>query len=97
MIRLLVLLVIVGGVAGFFTRPEEAAMREKADAVLSDPQDISQGLESIGATVAGNRTYNNFYVASQYIVTLDNQPIVQCWGAFTQVKCDRVADTRTGG
>ena len=32
MIRLLVLLLIIAGVAGYFTRPQEAVLREAADA-----------------------------------------------------------------
>lgn len=91
MLRLVLLLLIIAGVAGYFTRPDEAAMRAGADAVLSDPQSITQGLENnIGASVIGDRQYDNFYVASRYTVMLDNNPVVQCWGAFTQVKCGRV-------
>jgi hypothetical protein len=93
----IVLLLIIAGVAGYFTKPEEAAMREAADAVLSDPQNVSEGFESLGATIAGDRAYSNYYVAAKYGVTLDGQPVVTCWGAFTQVQCNRAADTRTGG
>jgi hypothetical protein len=90
MLRLVLLLLIVAAVGGYFTRPDEATMRHAADAVLSDPANISQGLESIGATVAGDRAYDNYYVASKYTVSLDNSPVVQCWGAFQQVTCNRV-------
>jgi hypothetical protein len=93
----ILLLIIIAGVAGYFTRPEEAVMRERADAILSDPQSVSQGFESLGATIAGDRAYSNYYVAAKYTVTLDGQPVVDCWGAFTQVQCNRAADTRTGG
>jgi hypothetical protein len=95
--RWILLLLVIAGVAGYFTKPEEAAMREAADAVLSDPQSVSQGFESLGATLAGDRAYSNYYVAAKYNVTLDGQPVVTCWGAFTQVQCNRAADTRTGG
>ena len=91
MLRLILLLIIIAGVAGYFTRPDEAAMRQQADTVLSDPQSISEGFESLGATVAGERAYDNYYVASRYTVTLSGNPVVQCWGAFQQVKCDRIA------
>lgn len=97
MLRLVLLLLVIAGAAGFFTRPTEPVMAEAADAVLSDPANISEGLESIGATIAGNRAYTNYYVAAKYDVTLDGTPVVSCWGAFTQVKCDRAPDTRTGG
>jgi hypothetical protein len=97
MLRLVLLLIVVAGVAGYFTQPKEPAMREAADAVLSDPSNISEGLEGIGATIAGERTYSNYYVAAKYDVTLDGTPVVSCWGAFTQVNCSRQEDTRTGG
>jgi hypothetical protein len=89
MLRLILLLLIIAGVAGYFTRPDEPTMRQAADAVLSDPQNISQGLDSLGATVAGDRTYDNYFVASKYTVTLDGAPIVTCWGYFTQTSCSR--------
>lgn len=89
MLRIVLLLLVIAGVAGYFTRPDEPAMRDRADAVLSDPQNISQGLESIGAAVVGDRVYSNYYVAARYQVTLDNRALVDCWGAFTQVQCSR--------
>jgi hypothetical protein len=93
----ILLLLVIAGVAGYFTKPEEAVMRESANAVLSDPQNISEGFESLGATLAGDRAYSNYYVAAKYSVTLDGTPVVTCWGAFTQVQCNRAPDTRTGG
>ncbi len=93
----ILLLLVIAGVAGYFTKPEEAVMRERADAVLNDPQNISEGFESLGATLAGDRAFSNYFVASKYTITLDTTPVVTCWGAFTQVQCQRVADTRTGG
>ncbi|OQW56258.1 MAG: hypothetical protein A4S17_05175 [Proteobacteria bacterium HN_bin10] len=95
--RWILLLLVIAGVAGYFTRPDEAAMRTSADAILQDPQSVSEGFESLGAAIAGERAYSNYYVASKYSVTLDGQPIVTCWGAFTQTQCNREADTRTGG
>lgn len=89
MLRIVLLLIILAGVGGYFTRPDEPAMRQAADAVLNDPQDISEGFESLGAAVAGDRTYDNYYVASKYTVTLGDDPVVTCWGAFTQVRCSR--------
>lgn len=97
MLRLVLLLLIIAGVAGYFTRPEEPAMREAANAVLSDPQNLSQGLESLGATLAGERTYNNYYVAAKYEVRLDDRALVECWGAFTHVQCSRPEQTQSSG
>ncbi|MEQ1491890.1 MAG: hypothetical protein ABL932_15210, partial [Terricaulis sp.] len=88
---------ILAGVAGYFTKPDEAAMRAGADAVLNNPQSISEGFETVGTALAGDRSYDNYYVAAKYNVTLDGQPVVTCWGAFKQVQCNRAPDTRTGG
>lgn len=93
----ILLLLVIAGVAGYFTRPDEPTMRNAADAVLSDPQSLEEGFESVGATIAGDRAYNNYYVAAKYDVTLDGTPVVNCWGAFQQVQCTRAPDTRTGG
>jgi len=92
-----IIILILAGVGGYFTKPAEADMRAAADAVLNDPGSISEGLESIGATIAGDRSYNDYYVAAKYDVTLDGTPVVNCWGAFKQVRCTRAEDTRTGG
>ena len=96
MLRLVLLLIIIAGVAGYFTRPDEATMRHSADAVLSNPQDISEGLQSIGAGVAGDRAYDNYYLAAKYTISLNNDPVVQCWGYFQQVSCSRVAQHDSG-
>jgi hypothetical protein len=85
----LIVLIIIAGIAGYFTRPDEAKMREAANALLSNPGNISQGVESVGASLAGNRSYDNYYVAARYTVTLNNDPVVTCYGAFTQVQCSR--------
>lgn len=96
MIRLVVLLLIIAGVAGYFTKPDEATMRQGADAVLQNPQDLGQGIQSIGAGIAGDRAYDNYYVAAKYTVSLNNDPVVQCWGYFKQVTCNRVEHADSG-
>ena len=93
MLRIILFVLIVAGVAGYFTRPEEPAMREAANAVLSEPGDISEGLEGIGAAIAGQRVYSNYYVGARYSVALDGRTLVDCWGAFTQVRCSRSAQS----
>jgi hypothetical protein len=92
MVRLLLLLVVVAGVAGYFTRPTEAQMREAADAVLSDVNSVSDATDSLGATIAGDRAYSNYYVGAKYTVAVNDQPVVECWGGFTQVQCNRKQD-----
>ena len=93
----LIILIIIAGIAGYFTRPDEAKMRDAANALLSNPGNISQGVESLGASLAGNRSYDNYYVAARYTVTLNNEPIVTCYGAFTQVQCSRAQQSSGAG
>jgi hypothetical protein len=90
MVRLLFLLIIVIGVAGFFTRPDEAKMRTAAEAVLNDPATLGQLMEGVGAAVAGQRQFNDYYVVTRYTVSVGENPVVECWGAFTQTRCTRV-------
>lgn len=92
MTKLLLLVLIIGiGAAAYFTRPDEAAMREAAAAVLKDPQSVTEGLQGLGATLAGDRVFSDYYVVTKYAVILDDKPVVECWGGFTKVKCDRKA------
>ncbi|MGE0743056.1 MAG: hypothetical protein AB7O98_17095 [Hyphomonadaceae bacterium] len=90
--RLILLLIVIAGVAGFFTRPQEPAMRAAADAVLEDANSLGEGLENFGAALAGDRAFNDYYVVTKYTVTLGDNPVVECWGAFTQAMCNRVGE-----
>lgn len=90
MLRLVLLLLVIAGVAGYFTKPDEPTMRAAAEQVLNDPQNIAEGFETIGAAVAGSNVYSDYYVVSKYVVSLGDRPLVECWGAFTQTQCKRV-------
>jgi hypothetical protein len=91
MFKLAVLVLAIAVLGGaYLTKPEEPAMRDAANAVLNDPQTLSEGLQGIGASISGERVFKNFYVASQYSIVLDSKPVVECWGGFTQVKCTRI-------
>ena len=89
---LLLLIIIVIGAGGYFTRPDEARMRAAANVVLNNPSTVSQGVQGVGATIAGDRAYDNYFVASHYAIKLDNKVLVGCWGAFTLTKCERRAE-----
>lgn len=91
--RWILLLLVLAGVAGYFTKPEEPAMRAAAEAVLNEPTSLGELMEGVGAQVAGDRRYDNYYVASKYTVALGENPVVECWGAFTQVQCKRLEET----
>jgi hypothetical protein len=88
LLLLIIVAAILGG--GYLTKPEEPAMKDAANAVLNDPQTLSEGLQGIGASISGDRVFNNYYVASKYSIVLDSKPVVECWGAFTKIKCNRI-------
>lgn len=90
MIRFLVMLIIVAGVAGYFTRPAQPALEQAATALLNDPGNLGELVEGVGAAVAGERRFDDYYVATRYTVTVGSEPVVECWGAFTQTRCTRV-------
>jgi hypothetical protein len=96
MIRIIVLLLIVAGVAGYFTRPDEPTMRTAAEAVLQDPSTLGELMEGVGAAVAGQRQFNDYYVVTKYVVNIGDEPVVECWGAFTQTQCKRVDSSAAG-
>lgn len=96
MVRFIILLIIIAAIAGYFTRPDQAKMRTAAEAVLNEPATVGELMEGVGAAVAGQRQFNDYYVATKYVVTIGESPVVECWGAFTQTSCSRVntADER---
>jgi hypothetical protein len=87
LLGLVLLAAILGG--AYVTRPNEGVMQEAANVVLRDPNNLSETMEGFGATLAGDRVFNDYYVASHYTVTLDSKPVVECWGAFTKTNCTR--------
>lgn len=91
MLRIILLLLIIAGVAGFFTRPQEPAMREAADAVLSDINSGGDLVDAAQALIAGDRQFSDYYVVTKYVVIAGDNVLVDCWGAFTQVQCTRPA------
>lgn len=94
MLRLVALLAIVA-LAAFFTRPSPAAMSAAAEAKLKgvthaavDNVDLGGTLGGLAAQASDGR-YENFYVAARYSKPA-NDPLVQCWGVFTQSVCNKV-------
>ena len=92
----LLLLLIIAGVAGYFTNPTEAQHRTAANALLHEQAsdagnnfDIGGLLETGVASLTQNGAYQNFYVGSEYTLDSNGHPYVQCYGAFTKVMCNR--------
>jgi hypothetical protein len=96
MFRLLILLAVIGG-AAYFTNPTADAHRAKANEVLrtqadaaADNFDLGGLIETGAASLTQQGVYQSFYVGSKYTLDAGGQPYVECYGAFTQVMCNRV-------
>lgn len=89
MLRIVLLLVVIAGVAGYFTRPQEPAMRDAADAVLRDVNSGGDLVDAAQALIVGDRQFSDYYVVTKYVVSAGDDVLVDCWGAFTQTQCSR--------
>ncbi|MDZ4776635.1 MAG: hypothetical protein SGJ23_07605 [Alphaproteobacteria bacterium] len=95
MLRLLGLLVIVA-LAAFFTNPTAAKMSAAADAKLEGVTEAAAENVDIGGTIGGlvargaDGAYDNYFVASHYAKPAGENPLVECWGAFTVTSCSKV-------
>jgi hypothetical protein len=96
----LLLLLIIAGVGAYFTVPTQAAHEEAARAFLegrepgeAPPSGVT--LDSIIGYVkgmlAGQGRYENYYLASKYTLDVPGSAYVECYGAFTLVRCAEVA------
>jgi len=100
--RLLLLLLVLGA-AAYFTVPAREAHETAARALLeADAEADAAAMEeqtglSLDSVVdfatgfmAGEGRYENFYVASKFTVDAPGSAYVECWGAFTFVRCRQV-------
>jgi len=94
MFRLLLLLLIIAGVGAYFTKPDRATMEEGARASVQQARDAAASAFDIGgvlnlsaADFTHDGTYEDYYVLSKYTVNLAGHPVMQCWGAYKQVRC----------
>ncbi|MDX2276752.1 MAG: hypothetical protein NW206_14985 [Hyphomonadaceae bacterium] len=97
MLRLIGLLVVVAA-AAYFTNPTADAHRTAANEVLraqadeaANNFDLGGLIQSGAAALTQQGTYETFYVGSKYTVEAAGEPYIECWGAFTQVRCSRSA------
>ncbi len=104
MFRILLLLLVIAGVAGYFTKPSEAQHREAVNQTLqtiqeeaADNLDLGGMLQTGIAQLSQEGTYTDYYVASKYVVEVDGRPLAECWGAFTQVRCVPKVGADEGG
>jgi hypothetical protein len=96
----LLLLLLLAGVGAYFTVPTRAAHEEAARAFLQgrppgEASDQALSLEQIAGYVkgmfAGEGRYENWHVASKYAVDMPGAAYLECYGAFTVVRCSEVA------
>ena len=95
MLRLLGLLVIVAAGA-FFTNPNAATMQAAADTKLKAVTEAAAENVDLGGALGGlaarnsEGAYETYYVVSHYTKPAGENPLVECWGAFTKITCSKV-------
>lgn len=100
--RLLLLLIIIG-VAAYFTVPARDAHEAAAQAFLqTETQEETSEVQAqtgisldgvvdfVTGMMAGQGRYESYYVASKFTLDLPGAAYLECWGAFTLVQCRRV-------
>lgn len=92
----LLLLLILAGVGAYFTVPTREAHEEAARAFLDargEAAQQSQGLSLqtvinyVQGMMAGEGRYESYYLLSKYSVDLPGAEYLECYGAFTVVRC----------
>jgi len=94
----LLLLLAVIAVAAYFTVPTRAAHEEAARVFLEGMAQAPPGAQQQGFSLdsvvdyvtgmlAGQGRYENFYLMSKYTVDMPGASYLECYGAFTVVRC----------
>lgn len=103
--RFLLLLILIG-VAAYYTVPPREAHEAQARATMESYQPAASAggisLDSIVGYVrgmmVGQGRYENLYLLSKYSLDMPGAPYLECYGAFTIVRCAVVEpDAATAG
>lgn len=96
----ILLLLVLAGVAAYFTVPAREAHEEAARAFLEGraPGEargeggitLDSVIGYVKGMLAGEGRYENYYLASKFTLDTPGAAYVECWGAFTWVKCQEV-------
>lgn len=95
MLRLLGLLVIAA-LAAVFTNPSADKLNAAADASIRGVTEAAVENVDIGGALRGavsegaTGAYDNYFVVSRLSKPAGDNPLVECWGAFTQVSCSKI-------
>jgi hypothetical protein len=99
----LALLLLLAAAAAYYTNPPRAKFEAEARAELqayqeiarNDPQAVSQHSISIDdlagylkGMLAGQGAYEDYYLGGKYSIDMPGAAYLQCYGAFTMVKCE---------
>jgi hypothetical protein len=98
----LLLILIIAAVAAYYTNPPRSKFEAEARAEIqaqaaiarNDPQAARPGAVSLDdivgyvrGMIAGQGSYENYYVAGRYTIDMPGPDYLECYGAFTLVKC----------
>lgn len=108
--RLLLLLILIGA-AAYFTVPTQQAHEEAAQAFLAEAAQaqtaevekqapgisLDSAIDFVTGMVAGQGRYESYVVASKYTVDMPGASYLECYGAFTLVRCSEAGGAAAGG
>lgn len=100
----LLLLLILAGVAAYFTVPPRETHEEAARAFLETrAQEQTAAIEQqapglsldgvvdfVTGMMAGQGRYENLYLVSKFTMDMPGSAYLECYGAFTFVRCQEV-------
>ncbi len=100
----LLLLLIIAGIAAFYTNPtrEEHEMQARtvleggAPAAPDDGLSLDDVIGYAKGMLAGEGRYESYYLLSKYTVDMPGSSFVECYGAYTIVNC-RVVEPNAAG
>jgi hypothetical protein len=93
-VRLLAL-ILIAAAGAYFTTPSRARCEAEARAAIENyhpgPEAQHFSLDDVvgyaRGMLAGRGDYQNYYLASHYLLDMPGPEYVECFGAFTVVRC----------
>ncbi|GAM98555.1 hypothetical protein U91I_02190 [alpha proteobacterium U9-1i] len=100
----LLLLLIIAGVAAWYTNPTREAHELQARTILEAGAPAADGGLTLDDVIgyakgmlAGEGRYENYYLLSKYTVDMPGASFVECYGAYTFVNCRVVEPNQAAG
>jgi hypothetical protein len=102
----LLLLLIIAGVAAYYTNPTREAHEAKARVALQSYQPsaaaaqggdlVQNAISFVTGMAAGQGRYESYYLFSKYTLDMPGVQYLECYGAYTVVSC-RVVEPGAAG